>query len=106
MRLVVIGGSDVGISAGLRARELNPSLDVQVVLADGFPNYSMCGLPFYVSGETPDWRQLAHRGEGDLRRAGLKLLEERRVLSIDPGAQEVAGGGQAQHHSGRVTTPS
>jgi hypothetical protein len=59
MHLVVVGGSDAGISAGLRARELSPSTKVSVCLADAYPNFSVCGLPFYVSSETPDWRQLA-----------------------------------------------
>jgi NADPH-dependent 2,4-dienoyl-CoA reductase/sulfur reductase-like enzyme len=61
MRFVIIGGSDAGISAALRAHELNSSAEITVVLADAFPNYSICGLPFYLSGETPDWHQLAHR---------------------------------------------
>jgi hypothetical protein len=25
-----------------------------VVVADSYPNHSICGLPFYASGETPD----------------------------------------------------
>ena len=36
MHLVMIGGSDAGISAALRARELDPSAEVTVVLADAF----------------------------------------------------------------------
>ena len=51
MRLVAIGGSDAGISAALRARELDPSAEVTVVLADAYPNFSICGIPYYVSGE-------------------------------------------------------
>src|SRR5260370_1091338 len=35
MHLVMIGGSDAGISAALRARELDPSADVTLVLAMG-----------------------------------------------------------------------
>ena len=35
-----IGGSDAGISAALRARELDPSADVTVVVADAYPNFS------------------------------------------------------------------
>ena len=31
MHLVMIGGSDAGISAALRARELDPSADVTVI---------------------------------------------------------------------------
>ncbi len=63
MRFLIIGGSDAGISAALRAREVDPGVEVTVVLADAFPNFSICGLPFFLSGETPDWRTLAHRTE-------------------------------------------
>ena len=79
MRLLIIGGSDAGISAALRARELNDSAQITVMLADAYPNFSICGLPFYLSGETPDWRQLAHRTEFD----GVELLQNRRATYID-----------------------
>jgi NADPH-dependent 2,4-dienoyl-CoA reductase/sulfur reductase-like enzyme len=89
MRLVIIGGSDAGISAGLRARQVNPALETVLLLADAFPNYSICGLPFYISGETPDWRQLAHRGREELEAAGLELLLEHEARSIDLQAKTV-----------------
>jgi NADPH-dependent 2,4-dienoyl-CoA reductase/sulfur reductase-like enzyme len=89
MRLVIVGGSDAGISAGLRARELDPAAEVVLLLADRFPNYSICGLPFYISGETADWRDLAHRKLAELEAAGLQLLLEHRVTSIDPTARTV-----------------
>ncbi|HEX4518093.1 MAG TPA: hypothetical protein VH063_00795 [Gaiellaceae bacterium] len=54
-RLVIIGGSDAGISAALRARELAPDSDVEVVLADAYPNFSICGIPYLISGD-PDRR--------------------------------------------------
>ena len=66
MRLVAIGGSDAGITAALRARELDPSAEVTVVLADAYPNFSICGIPYYVSGDVADWRNLAHRTVADL----------------------------------------
>ena len=53
MHLVMIGGSDAGISAALRARELDPGAEVSVVVADAYPNFSICGIPYYVSGEVP-----------------------------------------------------
>jgi NADPH-dependent 2,4-dienoyl-CoA reductase/sulfur reductase-like enzyme len=37
MRLVVVGGSDAGVSAGLRARELDPSVEVTLLVADAYP---------------------------------------------------------------------
>jgi len=45
--IVAIGGSDAGISAALRARELDPTTDVTVVVADAYPNFSICGIPYY-----------------------------------------------------------
>lgn len=89
MNLLVIGGSDAGISAGLRARELDPTADVTLMVADRYPNFSICGLPFYLSGETPDWRQLAHRSLPDLEAAGLKLLFDTRAVEIDADAHRV-----------------
>ncbi len=76
IRLVIIGGSDAGISAGLRAKELDPRCKVTIVVEDRFPNYSICGLPFYLSGEVPDWRALAHRTFEEISAAGISLLLE------------------------------
>ena len=84
-RLLVIGGSDAGISAALRAHELDPRAEVSVLLADEYPNYSICGLPFYLSGETPDHRQLAHRSAFD----GIDILTNRRAVSIHPAGKRV-----------------
>ncbi len=83
-RLLIIGGSDAGISAGLRAREVDPSCEVTIVLADGFPNYSICGLPFYLSGEVPDWHWLAHRTAEDIAREGIHLLLASTAQAIAP----------------------
>ena len=38
MQLVAVGGSDAGISAALRARELDPTAEVTVVVGDAYPN--------------------------------------------------------------------
>lgn len=92
-RLVIVGGSDAGISAGLRAREVDPTWDVTLVVADAYPNFSICGLPFYLSGETPDWHSLAHRTRADLEAAGLELLLDHRVLDVDPKRRAVMGRG-------------
>ena len=48
MHLAIVGGSDAGISAALRACELNRTLDVTVVVADALPNYSICGIPYFI----------------------------------------------------------
>ena len=60
-KLVIIGGSDAGMSAALRAKEIDAEIEVTVLAADRYPNFSICGLPFFLSGEVPDWKTLAHR---------------------------------------------
>src|SRR5450432_3724507 len=84
-RILIIGGSDAGISAALRARELDAGVEVTIALADDYPNFSICGLPYYISGETPDWRALAHRTEFP----GIEILRGHKATSIDPAAKSV-----------------
>jgi NADPH-dependent 2,4-dienoyl-CoA reductase/sulfur reductase-like enzyme len=88
--ILIIGGSDAGISAALRARELDPASEVTIVAADRYPNFSICGLPFYLSGEVDDWHTLAHRTVLELENEGIHLLLEHSVASIDPMAKAVS----------------
>jgi NADPH-dependent 2,4-dienoyl-CoA reductase/sulfur reductase-like enzyme len=83
MHLVMIGGSDAGISAALRARELDPDADVTVVVADAYPNFSICGIPYYLSGEVTHWRNLAHRSIADLEATGMNLRLDTTARRID-----------------------
>jgi NADPH-dependent 2,4-dienoyl-CoA reductase/sulfur reductase-like enzyme len=88
-KLLILGGSDAGISAALRARELDATWEVTVVVEDAFPNYSICGLPFYLSGEVPAYQQLAHRTHAELSEAGISLLLNHQARAIEPDAHEV-----------------
>jgi len=83
MHLVMIGGSDAGISAALRARELDESSDVTLIVADAYPNFSICGIPYYVSGEVTHWRNLAHRTVADLESTGMVLRLDTTARRID-----------------------
>ena len=83
MHLVMIGGSDAGISAALRAREIDPAADVSVIVADAYPNFSICGIPYYISGEVTHWRNLAHRTAADLEATGMRLRLDTTARRID-----------------------
>ena len=83
MHLVAIGGSDAGISTALRARELDPSVDVTVVVADAYPNFSICGIPYYFSREVQPWQSLAHRTHSDLEATGMTLSLNTLATAID-----------------------
>ncbi|MGB9113651.1 MAG: FAD-dependent oxidoreductase [Acidimicrobiales bacterium] len=89
MHLLAIGGSDAGISAALRARELDPTCEVTVVVSDSYPNFSICGIPYYVSGEVPRWQNLAHRTVADLEATGMNLLLDTKARAVKPEDRKV-----------------
>jgi NADPH-dependent 2,4-dienoyl-CoA reductase/sulfur reductase-like enzyme len=89
MQLVAVGGSDAGISAALRAREIDPGTDVTVVVADSYPNFSICGIPYYVSGEVTHWKNLAHRTLADLEATGMSLRLNTVATAIDAHAHKL-----------------
>jgi NADPH-dependent 2,4-dienoyl-CoA reductase/sulfur reductase-like enzyme len=89
MRFLVIGGSDAGITAALRAREVDPTWQVTVVVADAYPNYSICGLPFFLSGETPRAESLAHRTRSEIESQGIELLLDTEAEKIDEAEHRV-----------------
>ena len=92
-RLLIVGGSDAGITAALRARELDPAADVTVVVADAYPNFSICGIPYYFTGEVRPWQSLAHRTVAELEATGMRLRLDTLATAIDVEAKrlEVAG---------------
>src|SRR5487761_1012040 len=93
MHMVAIGGSDAGNSAALRAREVVPGAEVTVVVADAYPNFSICGIPYYVSGEVPHWRNLALRTIADLEAAGMRLRLDTTARRIDTQGRKLLGTG-------------
>src|ERR1700728_1497405 len=93
MHIVALGGSDAGISAALRAREVDPGVEFTVVVADAYPNFSICGIPYYVSGEVTHWRNLAHRTIADLEAAGMRRRLDTTARQIDvPGRKLLVTG--------------
>lgn len=97
-RLFIIGGSDAGISAALRTRELAPEWQVTVAVADHYPNFSICGIPYFLSREVADANNLAHRKGADIQALGVELLLGHRTTQIDASAHRVI----VQDPDGRV----
>jgi NADPH-dependent 2,4-dienoyl-CoA reductase/sulfur reductase-like enzyme len=67
----------------VRARRLDPALRPTVVVADIDPNFSICGIPYWLSGEVTERRNLAHRTREDLEHGGLDLRLETTAQRID-----------------------
>jgi CoA-dependent NAD(P)H sulfur oxidoreductase len=57
-RLLIIGGVAAGMSAASRARRLNSQLEIVVLEKGAHVSYGACGLPYYLSGQIADWKDL------------------------------------------------
>lgn len=57
-QILVVGGNAAGMTAASRAKRLDPSLDITILEAGSRIAYSICGLPYFLSGRVHDLSEL------------------------------------------------
>ena len=57
-RIVVIGANSAGVSAAVAARKMDVKAEITLISEEKYLPYSRCGLPYVLSGEIPDFRDL------------------------------------------------
>ncbi len=98
MNYSIIGGSDAGISAALRIKELDSNANVDIFLADEYPNYSICGIPFYLSKEITDLNTLAHRSIEEILSKGIGVHTNHMITSVDVQNNKITGNNKTYHY--------
>src|SRR5689334_18873230 len=58
MKLVIVGGVAGGASAAARARRLSEEAEILLIERGPHVSFANCGLPYYVSGEIPERKDL------------------------------------------------
>lgn len=58
MKVVIIGGVAAGPKAGSRIHRICPEADITLIEKGEFLSYAGCGLPYYVSGDVEDQKEL------------------------------------------------
>jgi NADPH-dependent 2,4-dienoyl-CoA reductase/sulfur reductase-like enzyme/rhodanese-related sulfurtransferase len=106
--VVVIGGVAAGPKAAARLRRLDPEAHITIIERGEFLSYAGCGMPFYISGEVQETRDLMTTAAGvvrdavffkavkdiDVRSRTLAEAIDRKsktvtIVGIDSGAQSV-----------------
>lgn len=89
-RIVIVGGVAAGPKAACRLKRLMPDAEVTVIDQDSLISYGGCGIPYYISGDVADEKELRStsfhmvRDEYFFDKAkGVKTLTSTRALSID-----------------------
>ena len=89
-RILVIGGNAAGMTAASRAKRLNPSLEVTVVEAGSRIAYSICGLPYYLSGRVSDLSDLQlFTPDSLMSERGIAAQLQSRAIEIMPSQRRV-----------------
>ncbi len=104
MHLHIIGRSDAGIEAGLRAGERASEVEVTLLVADRYPNSSICGIPYHLAGEVADWRDLVQRSRAELDATGPDLRLGHRAARLDLAANRWSESMRPGHPDGSATT--
>lgn len=95
-RIVIIGGVAAGPKAASRVKRVMPEAEVTLVDQDSLISYGGCGIPYYVSGDVSDEKELRSTSFHMLRDSyfftqakGVKTLTSTRALAIDRRARTV-----------------
>lgn len=89
-RVVVIGGVAAGPKTASKITRLRPDADVTVLEKGEFLSYAGCGLPYFVSGQVKDQRELMATPVGVVRDSvffskvkNVHVLNHTEALEID-----------------------
>ncbi len=94
--IVIIGGVAAGPKTACRLKRLAPEARVTVIDQDNLISYGGCGIPYYVSGDVSDEKELRNtsfhmtRDESFFLNAkGVEVMTRTRALAIDRKAKTV-----------------
>ena len=89
-RVVVVGAVAAGPKAAVRIKRLDPDTEVVLIDQDSLISYGGCGIPYYVSGDVPDEKDLRStsfhmvRDEPFFEKAkGITTITQTRVTAIN-----------------------
>lgn len=95
-KVVVIGAVAAGPKAAVRIKRLQADADVVLIDQDNYISYGGCGIPYYVSGDVSDEKELRStsfhmvRDERYFEKAkGVRTMTRTRALAIDRKAKAV-----------------
>ncbi|ACZ18343.1 pyridine nucleotide-disulphide oxidoreductase dimerization region [Thermanaerovibrio acidaminovorans DSM 6589] len=95
-RVVVVGGVACGAKAASRLRRLKPHWDVTIIERSDTLSYAACGMPFFLEGAVPDFKELLSTPAGVIRDAnffrnvkGIQVLTNHLALEVDRAAKVV-----------------
>ncbi len=89
-KVVIIGGVAAGPKVAAKLRRLDPEVEITIIEKGKFLSYAGCGLPYYISGEIKEYRELMETPIGVMRdpeffenMKRIKVLNRTEAIRID-----------------------
>jgi len=90
MKIAIIGAVAGGTSAAAKARRNSETAEITIFEQDQDISYSSCGLPYYISGEISERKNLTPRDEAFFqKRYNIQVKTRHQVLEIDPAKKKL-----------------
>ncbi len=96
-RIVIIGGVAAGPKTACRLKRLRPEAKVTIIDQDSLVSYGGCGIPYYVSGDVSDEKELRSTSFHVVRdpaffeaAKGVEVITRTRAEAIDRANKTVA----------------
>jgi len=86
-RLIVIGGVAAGMSAAAKAKRIDRDMEAIVYEKGPYISYAACGMPYFIAGDVPDYRDLLARTPEQMAKQGVKVHLHHEVTAIDADAR-------------------
>jgi NADPH-dependent 2,4-dienoyl-CoA reductase/sulfur reductase-like enzyme/rhodanese-related sulfurtransferase len=98
IKVVIVGGVAVGPKTAARLRRLNPEAEITIVEKGKVLSYAGCGMPYYVSGDVAESKNLMDTPAGVIRDSlfflnvkGVSVLDHTLAEKIDRKAKTISG---------------
>ena len=101
MKVVIIGGVAAGPKAASKIIRMKPDTEVTIIEKGVFLSYAGCGLPYYVSGEIKEQKELMETPAGVLRDAAFFLNVKNFCTALDLEVFHIQEEGGISHNSCR-----
>lgn len=89
-RVLVVGGNAAGMTAASRAKRVDPTLEITVIEASPRIAYSICGLPYFLSGHVRELSELElFTPESLMNERGIEARVLCRAVELHPPQRRV-----------------
>ena len=92
--VVILGNGVAGNTAASTIRHLDSRIEITLISAETYPEYTACALPHYLAGEF-ERQRLFLKSEEDYPAEGIKTIFGRTVSGIDPEKKQVLLGDES-----------